>query len=78
MNGSRHVWNYFETNGPRTNNNLEAWHGKLKRVALHAHTNIYTVIKIFKDIQNSKKILQIYKQAGGTIRAIKIKSAYEK
>eukprot|EP00105_Crassostrea_gigas_P045365 XP_019929513.1 PREDICTED: uncharacterized protein LOC109620813 [Crassostrea gigas] len=65
---NRLIWNNFGTNGPRTNNNLEAWHGKLKRMALHAHPNIYTVIKIFKDIQNGKEILQIQKQAGGKIR----------
>ena len=38
--------------------NIEAWHGKLKRMALHAHPNIFIVIKLFKDIQNSKEILQ--------------------
>uniref|UniRef100_K1QUB1 Uncharacterized protein n=1 Tax=Magallana gigas TaxID=29159 RepID=K1QUB1_MAGGI len=37
-------------------------------MALHAHPNIYTVIKIFEDIQNGKEILQIQKQAAGTIR----------
>uniref|UniRef100_K1RDF7 Uncharacterized protein n=1 Tax=Magallana gigas TaxID=29159 RepID=K1RDF7_MAGGI len=37
-------------------------------MSLHAHPNIYTVIKIFKDIQNGKDILHIQKQAGGTIR----------
>eukprot|EP00105_Crassostrea_gigas_P023383 XP_011443190.1 PREDICTED: uncharacterized protein LOC105339364 [Crassostrea gigas] len=63
VNGDRLIWNHFGTNGPRTNNNLEAWHGKLRRMALHAHPNIYTVIKIFKDIKNGKEILQIQKQA---------------
>ncbi|XP_052696912.1 uncharacterized protein LOC128175382 [Crassostrea angulata] len=67
VNGDRLIWNHFVTNGARTNNNLK-WHGKLKRMALHAHPNIYTVINIFKDIQNGKEILQIQKQAGGTIR----------
>uniref|UniRef100_K1Q0Y7 Uncharacterized protein n=1 Tax=Magallana gigas TaxID=29159 RepID=K1Q0Y7_MAGGI len=37
-------------------------------MALHAHPNIYTVIKIFKDIQNGKVILRIQKQTGGIIR----------
>lgn len=68
VNGDILIWNHFGTNGPRTNSNLEAWHGKLKRMALQAHPNIYTVIKIFKDIQNGKEILQIQKQAGGIIR----------
>lgn len=54
VNGDRLIWNHFGTNGPRTKNNLETWHGKLKRMALHAHPNIYTVIKIFKNIQNGK------------------------
>jgi len=35
---------------------------------IHAHPNIFIVIKLFKDIQNSKEILQIQKQGGGTIR----------
>jgi len=37
-------------------------------MALHAHPNIYIVIKLFNDIQISKEILQIQKQGGGTIR----------
>ena len=37
-------------------------------MALHAHPNIYIVIKLFNDIQISKEILQIQEQGGGTIR----------
>lgn len=64
VNGDRLIWNHFGTNGPRTNNNLEAWHGKLKRMALHAHPNIYTVIKIFKDIKRRLQTLKERYQDG--------------
>jgi len=34
----------------------------------HAHPNIYTVIQLFKDIQNSIEIAKIQRAVGGTIR----------
>ncbi|XP_062572688.1 uncharacterized protein LOC134234630 [Saccostrea cucullata] len=68
VNGDRLLWNHFGTEGPRTNNSLEGWHGKLKRMAQHAHPNIFVVVKMFKDIQNAKEIQKIQREAGGSIR----------
>ncbi len=62
------TWNHFSTEGPRTTNHLEAWHGKLKKKVQHSHPNIFTIIQIFKDIQAANEINQIQLQAGGTQR----------
>jgi len=57
--GDRLVWNHFGTEGPRTTNNIEAMHGKLKRNVQHTHPNIFTTIQTFKEIQNSNDIKRI-------------------
>lgn len=64
----RRTWNHFNTDGPRTTNNLEAWHGKLKKKVQHSHPNIYTIIKVFQDIQNAIDINRLQREAGGTSR----------
>jgi hypothetical protein len=28
---NRHLWNHYQTDGPRTTNHLESWHSKLKK-----------------------------------------------
>ncbi|XP_060068385.1 uncharacterized protein LOC132548532 [Ylistrum balloti] len=73
--GDRTTWNHFSTEGPRTTNHLEAWHGKLKENVLHAHPNIYTIIQTFKDIQDMNDISRIQRDAGGTIQPRKKKYA---
>ena len=37
------LWNvyYMDTSSPRTNNHVEGWHNKLKRVVRKAHPNVY-------------------------------------
>lgn len=62
------MWNHYETDGPRTTNNIEAWHGKLKKKVKHAHPNIFTIIQTFKDIDNADAINRIQIEAGGTVR----------
>ena len=66
--GDRTCWNHFGTEGPRTNNSIEGWHSKIKKMTQHSHPNIYTAIQMFKDIQNSNEIRKIQIAAGGTIR----------
>ena len=68
IDGDRAVWNHFTTEGPRTTNNLEAWHGKLKKKVHHSHPNIFTIIQTFKDIEATNAIHRIQLQAGGTQR----------
>ncbi|XP_060071015.1 uncharacterized protein LOC132550930 [Ylistrum balloti] len=63
--GDRHVWNHFDNDGPRTTNNLEGWHSKLKKRIPHAHPNIYLFIRVLKDIQAANDINRIQRAAGG-------------
>ena len=62
------VWNHFNTEGPRTTNHIEAWHGKVQKKLQHCHPKIYTIIQAFKDIQTSNEIHRLQLQAGGTQR----------
>jgi hypothetical protein len=39
----RQQWNHFDNEGPRTNNLLEGWHGKLQNHLNHAHPNIFVL-----------------------------------
>ena len=41
-------WNHFETDGPRTNNNMEGYNSKLKKHVGTAHPNIHKAIEIFQ------------------------------
>ncbi|XP_060065086.1 uncharacterized protein LOC132545413 [Ylistrum balloti] len=63
--GDRHVWNHFDNDGPRTTNNLEGWHSKLKKRIPHEHPNIYLFIRVLKDIQAANDINRIQRAAGG-------------
>ena len=54
--GHRLVWNHFGSEGPRTTNNIEAVHGKMKRNFQHIHPNIFTIIQTYKEIQISNDI----------------------
>ena len=44
MNGNfrPRMWNYYAHTGPRTNNHLEGWHNRMKRISRKAHTPIST------------------------------------
>ncbi|XP_069133273.1 uncharacterized protein [Argopecten irradians] len=66
--GDRQTWNHYSTEGHRTTNNLEAWHGKLKKKVRTAHPNIYTIIRVFQEIQAANEISRIQKDAGGPTR----------
>ncbi|KAK3082671.1 hypothetical protein FSP39_002261 [Pinctada imbricata] len=66
--GDRLLWNHFGTQGPRTTNNMEGWHSKLKKMVQHANPNIYTAIQMIKDVENANEITCTQRAAGGTIR----------
>ena len=42
------LWNYYTYDGPRTNNRLEGWHSRLKRIVKKPHPNIYELIDVFR------------------------------
>ena len=41
-------WNYFDHPGPRTNNHMEGWHSRLKKVVGKPHPNIYELVDVIK------------------------------
>ena len=64
----RDQWNHFTNEGPRTNNHLEGWHSKLKKLVRHAHPNIYQLIELLKKTQANTEANQIQISAGATTR----------
>ena len=41
-------WKYFDYNGPRTNNHIEGWHSRLKKVVGKSHPNIFEIVDVMK------------------------------
>ena len=54
--------------GPRTNNNLEGWHSKVKKIAGKNHLNIFGIVELFKKEQASTEVKIRQLMAGGTRR----------
>ena len=50
------TWNVFMGDGPRTNNNLEGWHNKVKKIAGKSHVNIFEMVELFKIEQASTEV----------------------
>ena len=66
MNGQfkRHQWNYFNFEGPHTNNHVEACHSRLKKVVGKSHPNIYEINDVFKREEASTKMKMQMLEAG--------------
>ncbi|XP_041378731.1 uncharacterized protein LOC121391033 [Gigantopelta aegis] len=60
------LWIIFssDASSPRTNNHLEGWHNKLKRIARKAHPNVFELVKIFKQEQSSTEVSIAQLEAG--------------
>ena len=63
------MWNYFAHSGPRTNNHLERWHNRFKRIARKAHPNFYEVLEHFQKEQAATEVTILQLQAGGLHKA---------
>jgi len=63
--GDTNQWNHHATEGPRTTNHLEGWHGKIKKVIHRAHPNIYTLLTLLKQTQAVNEVKLIQYAAGG-------------
>ena len=63
------TWNYFSHEGPRTNNHLEGWHNRLKRVSRKAHPNLFEVVEILKKEQAATEVAIELLTGGGRIRS---------
>ena len=58
------MWNYFSYDGPRTNNRLEGWHSKLKKIVKKPHPNIFELIDVFKREQAANEVTIIQLATG--------------
>ena len=56
--GNYHLshWNVFETDCVRTNNHVEGWHNRLKKVVGKAHPNVFEIVETFKKEQASTEV----------------------
>ena len=57
---------YSSQEGPGTNNNLEGWHSKVKKIK--NHLNIFEIVELFKKEQASTQVKIRQLMAGGTRR----------
>ncbi|XP_065321266.1 uncharacterized protein LOC135928737 [Gordionus sp. m RMFG-2023] len=62
------IWTRYHVDGPRTNNHLEWFHHALKRKTSSAHPNVYVLIKILIENQNSNDIKLIQIHNGSIVR----------
>lgn len=71
---------HFLISGPRTNNNLEAWHGHFKKEIGSAHPNIYTFISAIKAEHDNyeTKLIQVADNADPNPRPPKLRERDDK
>ncbi|XP_067676265.1 uncharacterized protein [Haliotis asinina] len=50
------IWNHFENQGHRTNNRLEGWHNKIKKLLKKSHPNTFEVIQLFQREQSLTEV----------------------
>ena len=50
------MWNYYRHYGPRTNNHLEGWHNRMKRLSRKAHPNLNEVLELFQREQAASEV----------------------
>ena len=63
------MWNHYVNNGPRTNNHIEGWHNRLKRISRKAHPNLYEVLELFQREEAASRVTIIQLEAGGVEKA---------
>ena len=42
------TWNVHDLSSYRTNNHIEGWHSKLKKVVGKAHPNVFEIVRVFQ------------------------------
>ena len=62
-----HIWNYYKHCGPSTNNHLEGWHNRMKRISWKAHLNS-ELLELFQREQAASEVNILQLEAGGTRR----------
>jgi hypothetical protein len=56
LNSSTSLASSFDFDGPRTNNYVEGWHSRLKKVVGKPHPNIFELIKVMKKEEATTKM----------------------
>ena len=59
-------WNYYNYNGPRTNNHVEGWHSRSKRIVGKPHPNIFEIVDVIKKEQATTEMKLEQFAAGAT------------
>ena len=59
----------FSYGGPHTNNHLEFWHNRIKKIVRKLHPNIYKLIEILQKEQAIIEVTIRQLEEGGIIRA---------
>ena len=62
-------WNVHLIDSPRTNNNLEGWHSRVKTLAGKAHLNVFELVELFKTEQSNMEASILQLASGGTLRS---------
>lgn len=60
-----HHMEFFSYDGPRTNNRLEGWHSRLKRIVKKPHPSIYEIVDVFKREQATVEVSTLQLETGG-------------
>lgn len=60
-----HLWNHYNTVGPRTTNNLEGWHSKIKKIVQTPHPSIYKLTKLSQRQEAASRCQMLQYAAGG-------------
>ena len=53
------TWNCFNHNGPCTNNHVEGWHNRLKKMVRKAHPNLFEFIEVIQKEQAAAEVTAI-------------------
>ena len=67
------TWNYYQMEGPKTNNHVEEWHKKINCAAGKAHPNIFQLVELFKTEQANTEVCLAQLAAGGAVRSTRKK-----
>ena len=47
------MWNVYQSDSFKTNNHLEGWHNRLKRLVGKAHPNVYEFVEVIQKEQTA-------------------------
>ncbi len=57
-------WSVYDNDSFRTNNHLEGWHNRLKRVVGKAHPNMFEFVEVVQKEQTATEVLLAQLEAG--------------